>query len=314
MTNIVLNKDEKIRGLAEFILNRDVKEFRIKIDARQHIIFKIKLTNNVDQVFCCYHYCTNNDQIEKYDKFESAGYISNGILYGGYSLSLILNPLGVSEWNHCFSELMLENKIEKYIKDYIVKHWDYLKKQQSSNSEYHRTISAEQDVEDWIIKQNLEEAPNYEYNPSFDFNIEEYILYLNEGEKFIYTKGNELIEQFKYSIHNTIVRWESAVKMFNEKKNNPDLIHIRDMRQAIKESKAKTVKVRIVKDNQKPIQITISTTSIMNCSPKTFIHLWDCPKYDRDLFESIYGRSANLYPEDIDEIFYRNKTIYKRGE
>lgn len=314
MKNTTFDIKSKVKELSEFITNRDVKEFRIKIDARQHIIFKIKLTDNVDQVFSSYYYCTNNDHIEIYDEFKSAGYISNGILYGGYSLSLILNPLGVSEWNHCFSELMLENKIEKYIRDYIVKHWDYFKRQQSSNSEYHKTISAEQDVEDWIIKQNLEEAPNYEYNPSLGFNIEEYILYLEEGEKFICYKANKLVEQFKYSIHNTIVRWESAVKLFNEKKNNPDLIHVRDMRQAIKESKAKTVKVRIVKDHQNPIQITISTTSIMNCSPKTFIHLWDCPKYDRDLFESVYGRNADLYPEDIEEIIYRNKTIYKRGE
>lgn len=312
--NKIANIEDKKRELFNFITNRCIKEFRVKIDARQYILLKIKLTDNVDQVFCCYHYCTNNDKIEKYDKFESAGYIANGNLYGGYSLGLILGPLGVPEWNHCFSELMLENKIELYIRDYIVKHWDHFKKQQSSNSEYHKTISAEQDVEDWIIKQNLEEAPNYEYNPSLGFNTEEYVLYLDEGEKFIYSQGDKLIEQYKYSIHNTIVRYEAAVKMFKEKKNNPNLIHIRDMKKAVKDSKAKTVKIRIVKDEQKPIQITISTTSIMNCSPKTWIHLWDCPKYDRDLFESIYGRSADLYPEDIDEIIYRNKPIYKRGE
>ena len=314
MKNTTFDIKSKVKELSEFITNRNIKEFRIKIDAKKYIILKIKLTDNVDQIFCCYHYCTINDKIDEYDKFESAGYIANGMLYGAYSIELVLKALEKSEWNHRFSELMLENKIEKYIRDYIVKHWDYFKRQQSSNSEYNKTISAEQDVEDWIIKQNLEEAPNYEYNPSLGFNTEEYVLYLDEGEKFIYSQGDKLIEQYKYSIHNTIVRYEAAVKMFKEKKNNPNLIHIRDMKKAVKDSKAKTVKIRIVKDEQKPIQITISTTSIMNCSPKTWIHLWDCPKYDRDLFESIYGRSADLYPEDIDEIIYRNKPIYKRGE
>lgn len=306
---------EKRRELAEFLTNREIKEFRLTIDARKYIVFKIKLTDNVDQLFCCYSYQTQGQKVDEYNNFKSAGYIKDGLYRGNYCLCNILEKLEVPEWNNSFNSLMIEEKIKKYINDYIISNWDYFKKEESSNEEYYKINAAEIMVEDWIIKEKLEEAPDYKYNNSFDFTDEEYVQYLDKGEKFIYSKGNEIVEQFKYSIHNTIVCWELAVKMFNEKKNDPDFIHVRNMKQVLAELNAKTVKIKIVKDNKLPTIITVPVNAIKRCNPKSFISLYiNLSKPDRDLFESTYGRRAKLYPEDIDEIIYRNKTIYKKGE
>ena len=315
MKNTTFDIKSKVKELSEFITNRDVKEFRIKIDARKYIILKIKLTDTVDQIFLSYSYQTNGQKIDIYDKFETTGYIKDGMLYnGGYLLSSILNLLEISHWNHSFDSLMVEKKIEKYINDIIINQWEYFKKKESSNEDYYKVNAAELMVEDWVIKEKVEKAPDYKYNPYLELNHEDFVRYLDEGIKFIETKGNELIERLSSAIHNTIICWESAVKIFNEKKRLPDLIHIRNMKQSLIDLNAKTVKIKVIKDNKQTI-ITISINAIKNCNPKCFISLYcGCSKFDRDLFESIYGRSADLYPEDIDEIIYRNKTIYKRGE
>ena len=31
-------------------------------------------------------------------------------------------------------------------------------------------------------------------------------------------------------------------------------------------------------------------------------------------FNKLFGNNADLYPEDIDEIIFRKKTLYKKGE
>ena len=95
MKNTTFDIKSKVKELSEFITNRDIKEFRIKIDARQHIIFKIKLTDNVDQVFSSYHYCTNNDHIEKYGST-----VNNGTATGLFFM--ILSPK-----NYCVVNLYM---------------------------------------------------------------------------------------------------------------------------------------------------------------------------------------------------------------
>ena len=308
--NKILNKNEKIKELSEFILNRDVKEFRIKIDARKYIVLKIKLTDNIDQLFCCYHYCHTDDTIEDYDKFDSAGYITNGILYGGYSIICILGSLEVSEWNHCYSSLMLEEKIHNYIENYIINNWNHFKN--NERNEYYEKTYASKMAEEWIINFRYDEVPKFKYNTLFELDVKDYLLYLDKGESYISTKGYEIINIRKYGIGNSILGYESAVKIFNEQKNNPNLIHIANMKKSLEELNAKNVKIKVCKEGIS-VTIQIETDIIKNCYSESCMSLWNTPKPDRDLFERIYGRYADLFPEDIQEIYFRNKTIYKKG-
>ena len=50
------------------------------------------------------------------------------------------------------------------------------------------------------------------------------------------------------------------------------------------------------------------------CKSKTWIPIWRSPKADRASFTSTFGSSVDLFPEDIDEIIFRKKTLYKKGE
>lgn len=309
MTNLI----EKRNEFSEFLVNRNINEFRMDIKPKKYIVLKIKLTENVDQIFCCYSFGREEQKIDDYDKFETAGYIKNGVLYGSYYISEILSKLDISDYNHCFSSLSLETKIKNYINDFIINHWEYFKGQKSANSGYYKSEHAENIAENWIVNEFLEQAPDYKYNHEIELDTKDFIQYLNDGEKFISEKSDEFISQFKYSIHNTIVGWEAAVKFFNEKKDNESLIHIKNMKNKLKDLNANTVKIKIIKDS-KEIIISIPKRLIDNCNPEVYIWLHYIPKPDRDLFEKTYGKHVNLYPEDIDEIFYRNKTIYKRGE
>lgn len=309
--NKISNIEDKKRELFNFITNRCIKEFRVKIDARKYILLKIKLTDNVDQVFCCYHYCTNNKKIDEYDKFETAGYISNGILYGGYTLSLIFGPLEIPKWNHEFSELMLEEKIQNYIEDYIDNNLNQFRT--DMQHEYYERDWAEKMSEEWIVNHGYVTPPKYTYKPNFELDTEDYVLYLDKGDNYISEKGNEVIHLRQRGISLNLLGYESAVKMFNAKKNNPDLIHIANMKKSLEELNAKTVKVKVCKEGIS-ITIQIDTDTIKNCYSKNSISIWYSPKPDRDLFDKTYGRSAYLYPEDIEEIYFRNKLVYKKGE
>ena len=41
---------------------------------------------------------------------------------------------------------------------------------------------------------------------------------------------------------------------------------------------------------------------------------YNVSKKDRDNFKQSFGKNSDLYPEDIEEIIFRNKIIYKKGE
>ena len=54
--------------------------------------------------------------------------------------------------------------------------------------------------------------------------------------------------------------------------------------------------------------------SLQRCQAKTWISIWKTPKSDRESFYKLFGKDADLFPEDIDEISFRKKTLYKKGE
>ena len=120
MTNLI----EKRNEFSEFLVNRNINEFRMDIKPKKYIVLKTKLTENVDQILCWYSFGREWQKIDEYDKLETAGYIKNGVLYGSYYIAEILSKLDISDYNHCFSSLNLEIKIKNYINVLIINHWE----------------------------------------------------------------------------------------------------------------------------------------------------------------------------------------------
>ena len=85
------------------------------------------------------------------------------------------------------------------------------------------------------------------------------------------------------------------------------------MKDVLNNIDAKTVTIKVIKDN-KEWTGKIDTCCLRTCSVYNWIYMYNCSKQDRDSFEKTFGPKADLYPEDIVEILFRNKTIYKKGE
>ena len=111
----------------------------------------------------------------------------------------------------------------------------------------------------------------------------------------------------------SIITYESAVEQMSDILNNPDYQHVKNMKKVLNNIEAKTVSIKVVKDNKEWIG-RFNTRWLKNCNAYNWISMYDCTKKDRDNFKEIFGPRADLYPEDIVEISFRNKIIYKKGE
>ena len=94
--------------------------------------------------------------------------------------------------------------------------------------------------------------------------------------------------------------------------NNPDFQHVRNMKKALNNIEAKTITIKVIKDNKEWIGKIINA-ALKICKTYEWISLYHMSKKDRDSFKQIFKNDV-LYPEDIEEIIFRNKIIYKKGE
>ena len=172
-----------------------------------------------------------------------------------------------------------------------------------------------------MCEDNLYSPPEYQYNIEVNMEDEDYIEYLSNSENYIKNKINQFMNDKNKlsSFFESIIIYEYAVKHMSDILNNPDIQHERNMKDALKyledkyENSIKTVTIKVIKNNIEWYG-KININNLQRCHAYEWISMWKCSKKYKDSFKQTFGPNADLYPEDIVEILFRNKTIYKRGE
>lgn len=217
-----------------------------------------------------------------------------------------------------FCDLKFDDKISREITQIILDNWDELKNQDIENPyydlKYAQTDEAPNRVKSWIVDQNLSKIPDFYFSCSLKEKMrpEDYIEFLSNSN-YLKETANQFIERNKDTILHDIQVYDIASRLFDEYNNNPDYQHVRDMNNILKVIPAKTVTIKVKKEGmEEEWQGKIAVKYLKNRKPKEWISMWECSKADRDSFYETFGNS-DLFPEDIDEIIFRNKILYKKG-
>ena len=217
-----------------------------------------------------------------------------------------------------FCDLKFDDKISKEITQIILDNWNELKNQDIENPyydlKYAQTYEAPNRVKSWIIDQNLSKIPDFYFSCSLKekMNSEDYIDFLSNSD-YLKEKANQFIERNKDTILHEIQIYDIASRLFDEYNNNPDYQHVRDINNLLKVISAKIVAIKVKKEGmEEEWKGKISVNNLKNKKPKEWIPMWNCSKADRDSFYETFGET-DLFPEDIDEIIFRNKILYKKG-
>lgn len=257
------------------------------------------------------------------DKIEVCGYIkkSNNHLFSpNYYLIAILDSIRQIPCIQytSFYDLKFNDILSKSLTQEIKNRWDDLKNEKYKNHfsdiEHIKNCRAKNKAITWVCEDNLYSPPEYQYNIEVNMEDDDYIEYLSDTETYIKNKINQFMnDKNKLALFfESIITYEYAVKHMSDILSNPDFQHTRNMKKVLNNTEAKTVTIKVIKDNKEWIG-KIATIFLKNCNTYEWISIYHMFKKDRDSFEQIFGND-DLYPEDIEEIIFRNKIIYKKGE
>ena len=311
------DKVTKIEGLSENNFSYYCQLFKVDLNEHFYIIYMARHWFNENKLFIP-------------DKIEVCGYIkkSNNHLYSpNYYLTQILDNFkekSCIQYTY-FGNLNFNDILSKQLTQEIKNNWEDLRNEKYKNHftdiEYVKKTRAKEKAIKWVVEDHLYAPPEYQYNIEVNMEDEDYIEYLSNSEDYIKNKINQFMDnKDKLALFfESIITYESAVHQMSDILNNPDIQHERNMKDALKdledkyENPIKTITVKVVKDDIEWYG-KIDTDNLQRCHAYEWISMWKCPKKDKDSFKQTFGPNADLYPEDIVEILFRNKTIYKRGE
>lgn len=258
------------------------------------------------------------------EKIEVCGYIqkSNNHLFNpNYYLKDLLDSIRQIPCIQYtdFIDFNFNDILSKQLTQEIKNNWEDLRDEKYKNHftdiEYIKKYRAKDKAIKWVVEDNLYTPPEYQYNIEVNMEDEDYIEYLSNPKDYIKNKINQFMDnKDKLALFfESIITYESAVHQMSDILNNPDIQHERNMKDVLNNIEAKTVTIKVIKDN-KEWRGKINTRLLKNCSAYNWISMYQCSKQDKDNFEKTFGPGADLYPEDIVEILFRNKTIYRKGE
>jgi hypothetical protein len=257
------------------------------------------------------------------DKIEVCGYIqkSNNHLFNpNYYLKDILNSIRQIPCIQYtdFIDLNFNDILSKQLTQEIKNNWEDLRDEKHKNLftdiEYIKKYRAKDKAINWVCEDNLYDPPEYQYNTEVIMEDEDYIEYLSRPDYYIKNRINHFMNNKDRlaSYFESIITYESAVEQMSDILNNVDFQHVRNMKKVLNNIEAKTVTIKVIKDNKEWIGKIISK-NLKCCETYEWISMYNMSKKDRDSFKQIFGNDY-LYPEDIEEIIFRNKIIYKKGE
>lgn len=292
-------------------------------------LFKVDLNEHFYILYMARRWFSEN-KIFIPEKIEVCGYLkkSNNHLFSpNYYLREILDSIRQIPCIQYtdFVDLNFNDVLSKQLTQEIKNNWEELRNEKHKNRftdiEYAKKTRAKEKAIKWVVEDHLYVPPEYQYDIKVNMEAEDYIEYLSNPQEYIQNKIKKIMsDKDKLALFfESIITYESAIHQMSDILNNPDIQHERNMKDALKslenkyEKPIKTVTIKVIKDNIEWYG-KIDTDNLKRCHAYEWISMYDCSKQDRDSFEKTFGPRADLYPEDIVEILFRNKTIYKKGE
>lgn len=286
-------------------------------------LFKVDLNEHFYILYMARRWFSEN-KIFIPEKIEVCGYVkkSNKHLYSpNYYLREILDSIREITCIQYtdFVDLNFNDILSKNLTEEIKNNWNDLRNEKYKNHftdiEYAKKTRAKEKAIKWVVEDHFYVPPEYQYNIKINMEDDDYIEYLSAPKDYINNKiKNFMKDKDKLALFfESIITYEAAVNQMSDILNNPDIQHERNMKDALNDLNAKTVTIKVIKDNKEWLG-KIDICWLKNCSAYNWISMYNCSKKDRNNFEKTFGPRADLYPEDIVEILFRNKTIYKKGE
>ena len=178
--------------------------------------------------------------------------------------------------------------------------------------------TAREKAEKWFVEDNLTTPPEYKYNVMLPYDNEELLLeyYINK-ENVLSNLTNEYFQQYQQGIYQSVNCYEEACKLLPTLLNDEGLKIEKAIKDALEDIECNMVTVKASKetlDGHFTWEGKVELASLKNCKSKNWIYLWRTPLSEKKEFYNLFGKDADLFPEDIDEITFRKKTLYKKGE
>ena len=262
------------------------------------------------------------------EKFEMIGAVcneTNDILLSSYYLGELIRKTKSSlKINYVSSICNIPEDMSKELTKQIRKFWNKIKTEAQtesySNDEYTKKYRAKEKAEEWFVKDNLISVPEYSYKVYDDErNSSEDLLltyYIKKEETLSKLVENYLSKQ-KEAIYKSILCYEEACKILPTLLNDEGLKIEKTIKEALKDLDCNMVTVKASKETLEgrfTWEGKVELASLKNCKSKNWIYLWRTPLSERKEFHKLFGTNADLFPEDIDEISFRKKILYKKGE
>ena len=142
--------------------------------------------------------------------------------------------------------------------------------------------------------------------------------YINK-EKVLSNLVEHHFKERRESIYKSILCYEEACKLLPTLLNNKGLQIEKAIKDALKNIECNMVTVKASKETPEGIKYgfwegKVELSSLQRCKANTWLPIWKTPLAERKEFYNLFGKDADLFPEDIDEITFRKKTLYKKGE
>lgn len=311
-----------------FMTNISKKELIGKKMGWAWVMRKISFDENsqIDLIYLSHNYIATQEYNFIPDKFELAGAICNktkNILLSSYYLGELIRQTNSSlNINYVSSICNISEDVSKEMTKKILLFWDTIKTEAKNESyfenKYTKTTVAETKAQEWFVENNLTSPPEYIYNIEIEDKEDLLLEYYINKEETLQNLVEYYFSKNKEGIYKTILSYEEACKIFPTLLNDEGLKIEKAIKEALKDLNCNMVTVKASKENSEGIKYgfwegKVELYSLQRCKSKTWISMWKTPKVDRENFYNLFGKD-DLFPEDIDEISFRKKILYKKGE
>ena len=323
------NYEEITKDVFEyFINNASVRELEGKTkDGYRWRLYKTAFDeeNKIDLIFISHTYAYYKEYNFIPENFKFGGAIDNitgDIIMSSYYLNELINKTNsnlniVPVYSVCNISEDVSNELTKQIKE----HWNNIKinaKEQSYfNDDYTKTSRALEKAQKWFVEDNVQKPQEYVFNTTIDTNEDLLLEYYINKEQVLKKLTNDYFSKNEEWIYKSILCYEEACKILPTLLNNEGLKIEKTIKEALKDLNCNMITVKATKETNEGVKTWIGKVPFYNlkvCKSKQWIPMWKTPLSEKKEFHKLFGNNADLFPEDIDEILFRNKVLYKKGE
>ena len=283
-------------------------------DKSKMMVNKVEYNNKLDILYVLYNYSSNLFDLKTPFKYGGIYDKENDKLYDlDYSLRSNILKWDYDSYKFISIDKLysvinkdMNNRIKELIDDAKKEIFDISQVEIGNEIEDRDVIN---DFMDGKTSENLEDSYK-QYDTS---NSQDLLDYLTDKKSFIEEEGRWFIIENTTDILRSLAitaKKREILKRIEENKEHP-YHKIKDIIDAIKNNNCVTVNLTINKDG---IEQTFkyNADALKNGFSSSYLSTWHFEKAkERDLFEETFGRSTDLYYEDIVKITYGKNTIYE---